>query len=57
MTKRRARRRKVFRTQEAEGVGVTQTHERSPSRMRRSPSLPKPSKTQCVVACRSSSRR
>ena len=49
MTKRRARRRKVFRTQEAEGG--------SPSRKRRSPSPPKPSKTHCVVQCRSSSRR
>ena len=57
MTKRRARRRKVFRTQEAEGVGETRRHDRSPSRKRRSPSPPKPSKTHCVVACRSSSRR
>ena len=32
MTKRRARRRKVFRTQEAEGVGETRRHDRSPSR-------------------------
>ena len=31
MTKRRARRRKVFRTQEAEGVGETRRHDRSPS--------------------------
>ena len=31
MIKRRARRRKVFRTQEAEGVGETRRHDRSPS--------------------------
>ena len=32
-------------------------HDRSPTRKRRSPSPPKPSKTHCVVSCRSSSRR
>ena len=32
-------------------------HDRSPSRKRRRPSPPKPSKTHCVVSCRSSSRR
>ena len=45
MTKRRARRRTVFRTQEAERAGETRRHDRSPSCKRRSPSLPKPSKT------------